>query len=176
MAGQVFPAPLSRLFVPTLLPCLLFILMLSWWSSWWWHGVDYAVPTVTCSKATGEGAIVACDLWMTVLPVAPAPCWWSYSERPERRTYWSGEEGNCSMFGLTVLIADNILQTGYFPTSLMIDILNVNLVMLSNKSWNKSACFSSDLKTRIEAQKRYRHIIFYYKNLQSSRCLFVNVL
>lgn len=30
---------------------LFFILMQSGRSSWWWHGVDYAVPTVTYSKA-----------------------------------------------------------------------------------------------------------------------------
>lgn len=78
----VFPNPLvSSLFIPPLLPCLLFILMWSRWSSWWWHGVDYAVPTVTYSKAVEEDAIVASDLWMTALPVAPAPHWRSHGER-----------------------------------------------------------------------------------------------
>lgn len=45
----------------------LFILMWSGWSSWWWHGVDYAVPTVTYSKDAGEG--VHC-------------CPWSVDDRP----------------------------------------------------------------------------------------------
>lgn len=74
-ASSSFRTHLSPLFVPLLLPCLLFILMWSEWSSWWWHGVDYAVPTVTFSKAAEEGAVVVCDLWMTALPVAPAPHW-----------------------------------------------------------------------------------------------------
>lgn len=69
----VFPTHL-----PLLLPRLLFILMRSGRSSWWWHWVDYAVPTVTYSKAAMEGAIVASDLWMTAPPVAPVPHWqWS---------------------------------------------------------------------------------------------------
>lgn len=76
-----FPTHSSPLFIPLLLPCLLFILMWSGWSSWWWHGVDYAVPTVTYSKAAEEGAIVASDLWMTALPVAPAPHWRAHGER-----------------------------------------------------------------------------------------------
>lgn len=76
-----FPTHLSPLFIPLLLPRLLFILMWSGWSSWWWHGVDYAVPTVTYSKAAEEGTIVASDLWMTALPVAPAPHWRAHGER-----------------------------------------------------------------------------------------------
>lgn len=76
-----FPTHLSPLFIPLLLPCLLFILMWSRWSSWWWHGVDYAVPTVTYSKEAEEGTIVASDLWMTALPVAPAPHWRAHGER-----------------------------------------------------------------------------------------------
>lgn len=76
-----FPIHLSPLFIPLLLPRLLFILMRSGRNSWWWHGVDYAVPTVTYSKAAEEGAIVASDLWMTGLPVAPAPHWQAHGER-----------------------------------------------------------------------------------------------
>lgn len=77
----VFPTHLSHLFIPLLRARLLFILMWSGWSSWWWHGVDYAVPTVTYSKAAKEGTIVASDLWMTALPVAPAPHWRSHGEK-----------------------------------------------------------------------------------------------
>lgn len=69
------------LFTALLLPGLLFILMWSGWSSWWWHGVDYAVPTVTYSKTAEGSAIVASDLWMTALPVAPAPHWRAHGER-----------------------------------------------------------------------------------------------
>lgn len=68
-------------FIPLLLPRLLFILMWSGRSSWWWHGVDYAVPTVTDSKAAREGTIVAFDLWVTALPVAPAPHWRAHGAR-----------------------------------------------------------------------------------------------
>lgn len=76
-----FPTHLSPLFIPLLLPRLLFILMWSGWSSWWWHGVDYAVPTVTYSKAAEGGTIVVSDLCMTALPVAPAPHWRCHGER-----------------------------------------------------------------------------------------------
>lgn len=75
------PAHSSTLFIPQRLPGLLFILMCPGWSSWWWHGVDYAVPTVTYSKPAEEGTIVATDLWMTALPVAPAPHWRAHGER-----------------------------------------------------------------------------------------------
>lgn len=68
-------------FIPLPLPRPLFILMRSGRSSWWWHGVDYAVPTVTDSKAAKEGTIVAFDLWVTALPVAPAPHWRAHGAR-----------------------------------------------------------------------------------------------
>lgn len=71
---------------PLLLPCPLFILMWSGRSSWWWHGVDYAVPTVTDSKAAKEGTIVAFDLWVTALPVAPAPHWRAHGARRAGRS------------------------------------------------------------------------------------------
>lgn len=80
-----FPTHSSPLFIPLLFRCLLFILMWSGWSSWWWHGVDYAVPTVTYSKAAEESTIVASDLWMTALPVAPAPHWRAHGEKGARR-------------------------------------------------------------------------------------------
>lgn len=77
------------LFMPLLLHRLLFILMWSRWSSWWWHGVDYAVPTVTYSKG-GRGRRHCC-LWS--VDDSPACCtsstlatsWWEGS-----RTFMQG--------------------------------------------------------------------------------------
>lgn len=78
-----FPAHLSPLFIPLLRRSPLLILMWSGWSSWWWHGVDYAVPTVTYSKAA-RGRHHCC-LWS--VDDSPACCtsstlassWWEGS-------------------------------------------------------------------------------------------------
>lgn len=106
-------------FIPPLRPCPLFILMWSGRSSWWWHGVDYAVPTVTDSKAAREGTIVAFDLWVTALPVAPAPHWRSHGARRAGRACMdqTGQAGAPVGFSFTGKCWRRKTFSLYFPTN-----------------------------------------------------------
>lgn len=120
-------------FIPPLRPCPLFILMWSGRSSWWWHGVDYAVPTVTDSKAAREGTIVAFDLWVTALPVAPAPHWRSHGARRAGRACMdqTGQAGAPVGFSFAGKCWRRKTFSLYFPTTRFFKKLNFILMQIN---------------------------------------------
>lgn len=145
----------SPLFIPLFLPRLLFILMWSGWSSWWWHRVDYAVPTVTYSKAAGEGAIVASDLWMTALPVAPAPHWRAHGERAcvqGRVHYNSGwfRNGLLKWYTDTRILGMSLIITSVFGT-----ILIYNISVITCCIWSLWVWFRNRIKVYYNSQATY---------------------